>query len=163
MSKSKRDTHSKSRKGRPAINGQAMTAAQRKRRQRERQRAELQDVPSWLRLRQQIWKLVQEQFQFANADELANALHGVSLAITCANVYAMHGHPPATIAKAPRALLDPGSADRELLRLFPELAPYAPSIHETYPAVTDRMLLDVICDLLGESRNAEQLSTEVQS
>lgn len=155
MTKTKRDTQSQSRKGRPTINGQAMTAAERKRRQRERQRVERRDTPSWLRLRQRIWKLIQEQFIFENADELAEALSGVSAAIAHANVMAMAGLPHETITKAPGALIDPSNADPGLFGFFPSLAPYEPSIAEQYPAVTDRTLLDVLCDILGESRKEQ--------
>lgn len=136
----KRDTQIQSRKGRPAINGQAMTAAERKRRQRERQRTEQSEAPSWLRLRQRIWKLMQEQFILANADELAEALSGVSAAIAHANVMAMAGLPRETITKAPRALIDPSNADLGLFGFFPSLAPYEPSIAEQYHGRGERQI-----------------------
>jgi hypothetical protein len=82
-----RDTTAKSRKGRKPKHGVAMTAAERKRRQRDRQRKEARDLPSWLRIRHRLWKLVQNEFCFSNADELSHALTALGLALTMTNMY----------------------------------------------------------------------------
>lgn len=81
-----RDSKKTSRKGRKPKNGQAMTAAERKRQQRQRQRDAKGELPSWLRLRHDLWKVIQDNFMFEDVDELASALVALEAALVFAHI-----------------------------------------------------------------------------
>lgn len=85
------DTRNASRKGRKPNGEKAMTPAERKRQQRQRQRKAKSELPSWLRLRRDLWTLVQDHFLCADVDELADALNALQAALISANCFRSEG------------------------------------------------------------------------
>jgi hypothetical protein len=81
-----RDSNQTSRKGRKPKNDKATTPAERKRQQRQRQREAKSELPSWLRLRRDLWKVIQDHFMFEDVDELVCALRALEAALTLAHV-----------------------------------------------------------------------------
>jgi hypothetical protein len=133
-----------------------MSPAERKRKQRERQRKEKTDVPSWLRLRREIWQFVQERFMFANVQELSNALEALAKALVATNVFQLYGEPADRFFHQFNSEL----VERpEAIAVFQEIAPYVidPDILQKFPAIKDRMLFDLLRDFLGESHKSETL------
>ena len=149
------DTVRQSRKGRKPINGRAMTAAERKQRQRKAAKTKRREMPSWLKRRHDIWQLVQERFMFANAAELADALHAVSLAISICSFYAANNQPESFQYVA--TMLGNREPNEITKSLYQELLPYKPEqrLKEKYPVAYELTVLDVIRDILGESQNNE--------
>jgi hypothetical protein len=86
-----RDSKKTSRKGRKPKDGKAMTPAERKRQQRQRQREAKCELPSWLRLRRDLWRLIQDHFMLADVDELADALNALQAALVGANCFRSTG------------------------------------------------------------------------
>lgn len=149
------DAVRQSRKGRKPINGRAMTAAERKQRQRKAAKTKRREMPSWLRLRHDIWRLVQERFMFANATELADALHAVAFAINICSFYAANKQPESYQHVA--TMLGNREPNEITKSLYQELLPFKPDqrLKEKYPGVYELTVLDVIRDMLGESQNSE--------
>ena len=141
-----RDTKSKSRKGRPAVSGVAMTPAERKRKQRHSEREAKSRDPSWLRLRKTILAELLERHSFADVDELVKALEAVAVGLSLANVWQVAS--PENALRPLLAIAEPEQmADH--FGLFPEVMPYAPDREqaEKYPSTIGRTLIQFWCDI----------------
>ncbi len=147
------DTVRQSRKGRKPINGRAMTAAERKQRQRKAAKTKRREMPSWLRLRHDIWQLVQERFMFANAAELSSALRAVAETITATRFAILDdwGEP----GRYSKTLIGSKEPDEQIREAFPDLLPYEIDTYceKRLPGVSKPTLLEVLRDMLEQSRN----------
>ena len=153
MSNAISDTAKQSRKGRKPINGRAMTAAERKQRQRQATEIKRQEMPSWLKLRHDIWQLVQDRFMFSTTAELADAMHAVAFAINICCFHAAGKHSGSH--RYVSTMLGTSEPDEITKQCFPELLSYKPDqkLEDKYPGVHGMMLLDALRDMLGESQN----------
>jgi hypothetical protein len=155
----KRDPSQASRKGRKPKHGTAMTAAERQRERRKRKSDKLKELPSWLRVRLKLWKLVQDEFMTENADEVCSALTALAAALTIANYYRASKSEkfpdwwfglvaycnPANIPENRKSIVS---------GLFAELKEYR-SNGEGGPLFKDAKIFDLLSDILEPSRNAE--------
>lgn len=159
-----RDTQTKSRKGRRPIGGQAMTAAQRKQRQRDKAKADRDETPSWLQLRHDIWQLVQDRFMFANAAELANALHAIAAAINYSlfAVKIQDSDPSSYLAVA----MGRREPDQWMTEGLDYIFPYKVdlALEQKYPGIQDPILYEVVRDVLNGSRidDDEQQTADIE-
>jgi hypothetical protein len=145
------DHETKSRKGRKPKHGVAMTAAERKRRQRDRQAKEENALPSWLRIRRRLWELVQKEFCFSNADELSHSLTALGLALMMTNLY--RSKEMSVFSNWWFGLEAYNSVDgvaseyqHVIDSMFIELKPYRFELLP-YDDIKDAKLLDVLCDI----------------
>lgn len=151
------DAVKQSRKGRKPINGRAMTAAERKQRQRANQRQAKREkrksTPSWLRLRHDVWQLVQERFMFANAAELSSALRAVAETITATRFAIVDdwGEP----GRYSKTLMGNKQPDEQIREAFPDLLPYEIDAYceKRLPGVSKPTLLELLRDMLDQSQN----------
>ena len=142
-----RDNKKTSRKGRKPKSDKAMTPAERKRQQRQRQREAKCELPSWLRLRRDLWELIQDHFMFEDADELSAALNALGAAITIANCYRSTKEPSQIWCAGLVAYHDPPEQLEGRLQLFSELKAYRfDSLH--YPAREGTKLVDILRDIM---------------
>lgn len=159
---SQRDTSTTSRKGRKPINGRAMTAAERKRMQREREKERKVDpssLPSWLRIRHRLWRLLQDEFQLSNADEMVNALEALACVVAFVNcVVADNKVSDGGMGRyihVIQAYLDPEKhfdSSNPIHSILHDLRGYQ-FAEDRFPGRKDNLLFDLFCDMLGESRN----------
>ena len=160
------DTQSKSRKGRKPISDQAMTAAERKQRQRNKAKADRRETPSWLRLRRDIWQLVQERFMLANAAELADALNAISTAIVFTNAWRINGATDENLVKFIAVALGNREPDELIRSTVQEVLPYKldERTDRQLPGYSKAILHEVIRDILNGSRidDDEQQTADVE-
>ncbi len=144
------DSTNKSRKGRKPKGDQAMTAAERKRQQRQRQKSQRSEIPSWLQLRRRLWEIVQREFMFANAEELAHGLRAMSLMVSLANHYTATGHKWAEYARLFNDPLSPevDAVTREVVtKTLEELGPYEMPKGDGRQYVETQVVFDLFRDL----------------
>lgn len=152
MSKSNCDKPKASRKGRRPKNGVAMSPAERKRQQRRRERQKKTELPSWLRMRREIWQIVQGKFILNSAAEVSAALNAVAMAISIEmtnSLYDKNSHKLDGVGM----LVDPvgccAEVDAETLSLIAELKPFACEDEtRVYPRWQKLKLFDVISDII---------------
>lgn len=132
-----------------------MSAAERKQRSRDKQRQQESDVPSWLRLRREIWQLVQQHYILANADELATALTAIGNAITAGNIFSMKFSEESG-REFFEQLVNPDDGFA-FQGLFPGLMKYQadPQVEREFPQVKERRLVHLISDITGQSQKDE--------
>ncbi len=150
------DTQTESRKGRKPISGRAMTPAERKQRQRKRQRDAKRDerkaTPTWLRLRRDIWRLMQDRFMFANAAELSSSLRAVADAITATRfaIVDQWGEP----GRYTKTLMGNREPDEQIREAFRDLLPYEKDtyLENKIPGISEPILFELLRDMLNQSR-----------
>lgn len=153
-----RDTKAESRKGRKPTGGKAMTPAERKRKQRQREREAKSKLPSWLRLRHSLWRVIQQQFMFADVDELCNALKALNAALGMVNAYRST---PEMVANCQESLLfymnpDKFPKDRDFFSdLFPELKAYQFD-DQHFANRKGTILIDILRDLIESHENKSE-------
>ena len=155
MTIKKRDTTTASRKGRPKVGSIAMTAAHRKRRQRQKAKEAKASDPSWLRLRKEVLALIFDKYPFADIEELAAALEAVGMAIRVANMAECKDYKERA-ANALRAVFQP-EAMEDYSVTHPEFLPYVPNpeLKENYPRAYGRNLIDLYCDIFDSHESDE--------
>lgn len=148
-----RDTKTQSRKGRKPKGDVAMTSAERKRLQREREQRQREkencvDVPGWLRLRREIFQLVQRHYMLTDVGELSHALEAVGVAIKVTAVWQDMQPDDVDFYLNPLATLnDPTNACDTIRHFFyNELLNYEPGGHE------EKALYCLFRDIPSESR-----------
>lgn len=152
----KRDAKHASRKGRPPKNGTAMSAAERKRLQRERERAAKADAPRWLRYRREIWQMVRDRFIFADAEELALAVQAVSTAIIASAIWQdQEGWEPKKYLAPLEVLNNPSAADKDSPTIYRVIREYYPELcdHKPQGVIKTKRLIELFCDPPEASRN----------
>lgn len=153
-----RDTTKTSRKGRKPTGDKVMTPAERKRKQRQRQREANRELPSWLRLRHSLWQVIQQQFIFADVDELSNTLRALGEALAMANAYRSDPN----FADWYDSLLiyrDPDNFPKELdyiTEFFPELKAYQFDANH-YANRKGTKLFDILRDIIEGHENSDEV------
>lgn len=119
-----RDNSQASRKGRKPKNDKAMTPAERKRQQRQRHRDAKSELPSWLRIRHDLWKVIQDHFMFEDVDELVGALSALEAALTFAHIARAKGKHFDIWTMGLKAFNDPPEELNGALGFFPQIGRY---------------------------------------
>jgi hypothetical protein len=156
-------------RGRKPKNGTAMTAAERKRNQRQRKKEAKKILPKWLQVRLRLWGLVQKEFIFDDVDELAHALKALSIALFTANCLRIE---PKKVFPdwwyLLQAYVSPGSVSperQELIDLlYEELQDYSfENSIEDYSLRKGTRLASLICDITGSHESEAEETDESEA
>jgi hypothetical protein len=153
-----RDNAKTSRKGRKPANGIAMSAAERKRLQRQREKerkVDLSTLPSWLRYRHRMIGLLQDAVPFADVNELANALSATAQLLVYINCAMAKSNKPGAAREeywpVVMAYLDPDKFHDMSNPVFHHLDTLAPYVSlwadSEYASCKSHSLCEVICDM----------------
>ncbi len=156
-------------RGRKPKNGTAMTAAERKRNQRQRKKEATNSLPSWLRVRHRLWQLVQDEFMFSDVDELAHALKALSIALIGTNCHRVDSKRRSADwwwpLQAYNKLGTVSAVNQESIDLlFDELRDYV--FDDSQEAFTNRRgtnLVTLICDIVGSHESETEETDESEA
>lgn len=150
-----RDTNDLSRKGRKPKNDRAMTPAERKRLQRQREKERQSDVPNWLHFRREILSYVINRFPLCNAVEVANALDAVAMGLVWLTT--IRDHSVDKRLDGLLAVINPDKSNTAKDQILFEFRPYCvdDDQEKEHPGFHSAKVYEAVCDIFERHENDE--------